>query len=318
MLKKLSAIAIILLSFTLTRAQNEETEPAGRSNLTGINLPGGTLRVRDGSVPVEISEGLEKLVAEGGGKIVQGEKEILAWMDAGYKKANAANLLSQIEANLEKAGWTFEVSGKEGEVTVFSVIRETPAPRALLGYLVVSDEAMVLAWTEIHAAGSAGPVGNDTVGDDAGSVSTPVSSGSRGGAIVGTWTNGGMSMIGEKDLNTGSVTPRNGSTFKYVFHSDGSFEFVGLVQSTMSGCTTGLFNDKRGRYEIDGLRLTLIPSKNFWRNTYSCSPQSNKERNYLLDRETYQFRTKTDEYGATLVCLTNAKGEESCYRREKQ
>jgi hypothetical protein len=87
-----------------------------------------------------------------------------------------------------------------------------------------------------------------------------------------------------------------------------------LSNSTVFGCTTSLFNDKRGRYEISGSQITFIPSKNFWRNQYSCSPASNKERDYVLERETFQYRTKTDEYGATLVCLANAKGE-TCYRK---
>jgi hypothetical protein len=34
-----------------------------------------------------------------------------------------------------------------------------------------------------------------------------------------------------------------------------------------------------------------------------------------LEQETYSFRTKQDEYGKTLICLANEKGE-SCYRRE--
>jgi hypothetical protein len=123
-------------------------------------------------------------------------------------------------------------------------------------------------------------------------------------------------MLQERNTVTGAVTPSNGSTFKYVFYPDGRFESIGLIQSTMYGCTTSLFNDKRGRYQISGSQITFIPSKNYWKNTYSCSPSSNKERDYTLERETMSYRTKTDEYGKTLVCLANAKGE-SCYRRAK-
>jgi hypothetical protein len=118
----------------------------------------------------------------------------------------------------------------------------------------------------------------------------------------------------EKYVGGGSAF-RNGSVFKYVFYGDGRFEITGLMASTMYGCTTTLFNDKRGKYQISGSQITLTPSKNFWRNQYSCAPNSNKERDYTLERETYDFRTKTDEYGKTLVCLANAKGE-SCFRRE--
>jgi hypothetical protein len=136
-----------------------------------------------------------------------------------------------------------------------------------------------------------------------------------GGSIVGTWTNGSTSMLGEKNMTTGVVTSRNGSTYKYVFNADGSFEFIGYMESTMYGCTTALFNDKRGKFAISGDRITFTPSKNYWKNTYSCAPNSNKERDYTLEQETYSWRTKQDDYGKTLICLANAKGE-SCYRRE--
>ncbi len=135
-------------------------------------------------------------------------------------------------------------------------------------------------------------------------------------ALVGTWQTGGMSLLGDRNTVTGSVTPSNGNTQKYQFDADGRFSFIGYLQSTQYGCTTALFNDKQGKYVVDGSQITLIPSKNFWRQTFSCSPASNKERNYTLERETYDISTKTDEYGKSFICLANEKGE-TCYRKEK-
>ncbi len=135
--------------------------------------------------------------------------------------------------------------------------------------------------------------------------------------LVGTWKTGGMSMMADRNTVTGSTTPSNGNTQKYQFDSNGRFSFTGYMQSTMYGCTTALFNDKQGRYELAGSQLTLRPTKNFWRNTYSCSPGSNKERNYVLDPEVYDVSTKTDEYGKLYICLSNEKGE-TCYQRESE
>lgn len=135
-------------------------------------------------------------------------------------------------------------------------------------------------------------------------------------ALVGEWRNGNISTMLEKNLTTGQRTASNGSTFTYRFSSDGGFEFTGYIRSTMYGCTTDLFNHKRGAVEIDGDRIILIPTKNYWKNTYSCSPKSNKERNYNLERETYTFRMTTDDHGKRFICLANAKGE-SCYRKEE-
>ncbi|MEZ5424717.1 MAG: hypothetical protein R2747_00505 [Pyrinomonadaceae bacterium] len=134
--------------------------------------------------------------------------------------------------------------------------------------------------------------------------------------MVGRWQNGNVSMLQEKNTTTGQVTAGNGSTFSYRFFGDGRFEFVGYMKSTMSGCTTELFNDKRGRVEIDGSRLTLVPSKNLWRNTYGCSPDSNKEKDQPLDPETFAWRTMKNEYGQQMICLANDNGE-TCYRKEE-
>lgn len=82
--------------------------------------------------------------------------------------------------------------------------------------------------------------------------------------IVGEWPNGNVSMKQEKNTTTGQTTASNSSTFTYKFSANGSFEFIGYMKSTMDGCTTGLFNDKRGKVEIDGDQITLVPSKNFW------------------------------------------------------
>lgn len=133
--------------------------------------------------------------------------------------------------------------------------------------------------------------------------------------VVGTWRTGGMSMMADRNTVTGATTPSNGNTLKFEFRSDGRFSFVGYLQSTMYGCTTALFNDKQGRYSVSGSQITLTPSKNFWRNTNSCSPSSTKERNYILETETYEISKKTDEYGKSYICLSNAKGE-TCYRKE--
>lgn len=135
--------------------------------------------------------------------------------------------------------------------------------------------------------------------------------------LVGIWRTGGMSMLADRNTVTGATTPSNGNTMKFVFKADGRFEFVGYLQSTMYGCKTDLFNDKQGRWQLEGSQLTLSLTKNYWKNTYSCSPSSNKERNYVLDPEVYEVRTKTDEYDKLYICLANAKGE-TCYRREKE
>ena len=302
-----------------TAAAAQETEAATRSNLTGIALPAGANRVLPGSVPAEINDAFDKITAAGAGKVRKGESEVLVWGGSGYSKANADGIVGRIASALKAAGWAYKVEGNEGGLTVFSAFKEGAARRAVVGFHGATDEALIFSWMELLSASGAG--NGDGLGNGQGNSNsrsedtddTPVGN-TGGGSIVGTYTNGSTSMLGEKYYN-GTTAFRNGSTYKYVFTADGRFEFIGLMASTMYGCTTTLFNDKRGKYQVSGNQITLIPSKNFWRNMYSCAPNSNKERDYVLDRETYTFRTKQDEYGKTLICLDSGKGE-ACYRRE--
>lgn len=303
----------IFLCITTQTTQAQEAVPAAQSNLTGVNLPTGAVRVNQQSVPARINQSLENLIALGGGKLRQGDAEVLAWAGDGYKKAKAPSLMNQLQSNLQAKGWTYEIGAKEGEITVFSAVKDNPARRAVLGFYIPTDDALVVAWTEVISASSQPNVATNPakpaqaekpVARPTGNVST----------LLGTWSTGGMSMMADRNTITGATTPSNSSTFKYVFTPDGRFEFVGMMQSTLYGCTTTLFNDKRGSFEMKGATVTLIPSKNFWRQQNSCAPNSTKERDYTLANETFQFRTKTDEYGKPYICLADAKGE-TCYRR---
>jgi hypothetical protein len=300
---------VFIFSFATPANTVDETEPAAISTLTQTKLPSGAVRVLPDSVPAEINQALEKLVETGKGKLVQGDAEVLAWQGANYRKANAASLINQIQNNLRTKGWVYETAGEEDGVTIFSVFQETPTRRAILGFYVASDDVLVVAWTEVLSA-------QNNQGNNKPATSLPTQQDNQID-IVGVWETGGMSMMADRNRVTGSITPSNGSTMKYVFTANGRFEFVGYMQSTQYGCTTTLFNDKRGKYEIQGSQITLIPNKNFWRKQNSCAPNSDQEKNYTLEQETFELRAKTDEYGKQFICLANAKGE-TCYRREQE
>jgi hypothetical protein len=305
MLKKSYAI-IPLILFLSIFAFSQETEDAAFSAITESKLPANAVRIMPNSVPAEINDGLKNIVDAGAGMLVEGNREVLAWSGGDYTKAKSANLIAQFQTNLKTNGWTYEVGGTEDGVTVFSVYKKTPTKRVVLGFYIPTDDALVLVWTEV--------LSTDSTKKNENAVQ-PSNSGSSSGGIVGTWTNGTVSSISEQNLSTGVISSRGGSTFKYVFNANGTFEFIGLMNSTMYSCTTSLFNDKRGKYEINGSNITFIPNKNFWRKQNSCAPNSNSEQNYKLERESFELRTKTDEYGKSLICLADAKGE-ACYRKE--
>ena len=97
-------------------------------------------------------------------------------------------------------------------------------------------------------------------------------------SVVGYWKTGGLGMINEVNTVTGQTKNNRGKTFSYKFAADGTYTFVGYMESTMFGCTTGLFNEINGRYLVDGTTIFLKPSRDFWRNTYSCFPNSNRSQ----------------------------------------
>lgn len=307
--RKPVVLRLLALAVCCSVAAHAEDEgvPAAQSNLTGVNLPTGAVRIHAQHVPAGIHQILEKMIAAGAGKLRQGNAEVLAWAGGSYRKAIAPKLMNQLQTNLQAHGWTYEIAEKDGEVTIFSVVKASPTERAIVGFYVPTDDALVVAWTEVLKAENNARA--NTAPGNSKSAARPA-----GNVLLGTWGTGGMSTMADRNRVTGSLTPSNGNTFKYVFTADGRFEFIGMMQSTLYGCTTTMFNDKRGSYEISGATVTLTPSKNFWRQQNSCAPNSTKERDYTLTPETYHWRTKTDEYGKSYICLANDKGE-SCYRR---
>lgn len=136
-------------------------------------------------------------------------------------------------------------------------------------------------------------------------------------SVVGNWKTGGVGTINEVNTVTGQTKNRRGTTFSYKFNADGTYTFVGYMESTMFGCTTSLFNEINGRYMVDGTTIFLNPSRDLWRNMYSCFPNSNRSQLKTPAKKSVEFGFKTDEYGKNFICLNDA-GVETCYRQEKE
>src|SRR5262245_5651674 len=97
-------------------------------------------------------------------------------------------------------------------------------------------------------------------------------------SVVGYWKTGGLGTINEVNTTTGQTKNRRGQMFSYNFAPDGTYTFVGYMESTMFGCTTSLFNEVNGRYLVDAGTIFLKPSRDFWKNTYSCFPNQNRSQ----------------------------------------
>jgi hypothetical protein len=326
MLKKnLTALLVLLsVSFIFNAAvKAQETETATSSNLTGIALPAGADRVLPGSVPAEVTQLFDKVVAAGNGKFRQGGSEVLVWGSDGYKKADSSGIVNRLTTTLKAAGWQYAVEGSENGLTLFSVVKDGAARRAVIGFYGTTDGGLLLSWMEILPTDG----NNQAVQTENDSQPAPKPArqdnqsrnAAGGGSVVGSWYDGYASMLSGYTPVRGpkSYTPGRSSAYQYVFHPNGTFEHTSLVQSTIYNCTTAWYNEKSGRYTISGDQITFSPTKNLWRQHNSCAPSSNKEINHKLDAETFTFSVRRDEYGADQFCFKVGDGE-ACYKRNEK
>lgn len=137
------------------------------------------------------------------------------------------------------------------------------------------------------------------------------------GDVVGSWKNGSVGMIQYQNRTTGATKPGRGSIFTYKFNANGTYEFVGYMETTMYNCTTTLFNQVNGRYSVDGATLSLNPSRDLWKSGNSCAASGNKQQTKAPTKKSLSFDVRNDEYGKTLLCLNEGTGE-TCYRKEEE
>jgi hypothetical protein len=322
MLKEALADLVILFSAILilsSTASAQGTVAVAESQLLQVMIPANAQRVAPESVPAVITEMFDKVTAAGQGKFRRGDSEVLLWAGASYQKANAPKIVSRLTGAIQNAGWRYSVEGVENGVTLFTALRESPR-RAVMGFYGVTDEALIVAATELLPNGGDGAgVGRESREEFGAEPARPVHN-SGGASIVGTWGDGYDSILFRLRPENNPGAPSTGGRshmFHYKFHPDGTFEFAGLMQMTSYNCTTSYFNDKRGRYTIDGDRVTLTLTKNFWRQQNSCSASGNKEMNYKLDPEVYTFRVKRNDRGKEALCFDSGSGNgEACYEKK--
>jgi len=138
--------------------------------------------------------------------------------------------------------------------------------------------------------------------------------------LIGNWFEGSMSILQEQNMSTGQISSKYGSSIGYVINSDGTFRYAALIKSTMYGCTTSLWNDRRGKISIEGDKITFKPTKDYWLNTNSCYPSSNKEQNKELESKTFEFEVG-QKNGKEWLCMhgvgKTAKEDILCFPRTK-
>ncbi|HEY0049124.1 MAG TPA: hypothetical protein VGB68_07555 [Pyrinomonadaceae bacterium] len=322
--KALLTIALCLGALWGT-AKAQETEPARSSGLTGSALPVNAQRVLPQSVPAEVNETLEKIVAGANGKIRRGETEVLVWAGAGYKKSSAPQLARQLQSAWKADGWMFEIGGEQDGVTLFSLLRDGAERRALIGFYGATDEAFVLALTELHKAeGNANARSEElpntetapqaSVEEPSGKASVESNAALRD--LVGKWEKK-STMGGRVNANTGVYLGSSGTYESYEFSADGGVAYSSLISVQQGGCNLSAFSQSRGAAGVSGSKMTINLGAGTIDRKDTCNASGDYKKATRATNYTYEWTIDKDEYGTVQLCLTESNGNKYYYRKVK-
>lgn len=269
-MKRIVCLAALCAAFLLRPVSAQETEPAPTSQLVGLALPANAVRVKAGKVPQEISAALAKALQMGGPTVKQGRDEVLAWTGAKYKAAQIKTIKSGLQKTLTDAGWSYEESAPaaaEG-TTVVSVVRTFPTRKGLIGFWAPSNDALVLAWTEMlpAAAGQSAPA---TAPEQPASkpqpvetppLATPDATAPAGAVTFDLSPNQGNINVTKSAMPTlptfPKVAPKAGFVRGYVKDMNGKAlkgAKIGVRSASAGGFYSGTQSqsDEKGYYEIE-------------------------------------------------------------------
>ena len=249
-------LAIILLSLTLSsiaEAQDDYADAVSVSGLTQVNLPRGTLLVRDENVPSEYKQLFRQFV-ESSPPSSHGKVELFVINAGGSGKSDAAKLRAQFENNLRNAGWNYEIHGEENGITMFTAIKKTPARKNILGYWVPVENRLMLAMTEVFYGKTGAAVGDNS------SISKQSQTSSNGSQTFNlSASDENINVMGEQMPRMPSFPPlskKPGKIKGYVKDTNGNFlrgAAIGLgsIRIGYSRMITQTVTDTKGYYELD-------------------------------------------------------------------
>ena len=303
-------------------AQSNETFPVQKSTLAETTLPPGALKIKAESVPGEINQTLEKLIAAGGDRIRQGGTEVIMWTGGSYKKSASAQLTKKLETVLQNSGWTYEIGERQSDFILFSLFRDTPRRRALVGFFVPSDDAYIFALTEMVAADAPVAESENSIQKESTNSKNAKNSTSESGnsaSIVGKWSRGtGSGFIDY----TGKTRYKSGETFSFEFFPDGTIEYVyDMDVLSIVQCRTQELSKARGKYTVNGDSLTINLGAGNSVGSSSCQAKDNFKKATPASTTTKKFIIKrmdsiTRPDNPWMLCFDGTGGE-TCFERSK-
>jgi hypothetical protein len=282
-------LCLIATPSLVPAAHSQSIEVASESGLASISLPQGSLRFGAKDIPVQISDVLQSLVKAGGPAIRRGKTELLGWAGKNYNKASIGDYKELIADAVKRAGWQYEegesLDGTPG-ATLVSLVKIGPPRRGIIGFWYPTDDALLLAWTEMipSVAASASASGSKT--KSAAVVrplgTTPVRAASPG-AISGqaplTFEVAGgsgrhivnvMKNARPKQPNFPALAPKKGFVRGYAKDTSGR-PLVGATIGVRSSAAGGFYSGANGKTDAKGYYEIRVPwgAAEFYNSAYT-------------------------------------------------
>jgi hypothetical protein len=149
-------LAIPLLN-GVARAQGAGVEVAIRSQLTGITLPPGAMRIRDQAIVAAAAKELTTQAEQHGKKALN--TELLTWSGEAYKPNQAEQITSLVAERLRKAGYkTQELPGPSTDAGRSRLVVAVSRNKGIMGLWALTPEFAALSWCEMaDKRSAAGP-----------------------------------------------------------------------------------------------------------------------------------------------------------------
>ena len=81
-------------------------------------------------------------------------------------------------------------------------------------------------------------------------------------ALVGSWSNGSVSLVTYQNVGTGEFAPASGTGELYTVSADGHYVWAHLQQGSLYNCTSLVFSEVEGTVTAGKAGVVLAPSKN--------------------------------------------------------
>jgi uncharacterized protein (DUF2141 family) len=145
-------------------------------------------------------------------------------------------------------------------------------------------------------------------------LTTPAPTSQTSNALEGNWYQGSSSGVDYYNPSTGSWAAPSGSGFRFTFNPDGTYEYSGLIQSSLYNCTMTVFGYETGSYSLQNDILVLTQNVSKMKSQDTCNSDFNYEKDVPLETDYRLVRfgqfQPTGEVTLELIYLIlNAQGQ---------